>query len=104
MARFLRILQTAVDPADVRVVRDLFDEDIVPAFAVLEGCLGIELVMSVEHNAGGLVEGCAISRWESRESMDSGVASRGARESQVRIIELLRQEPVIRVFEVLCPT
>lgn len=103
MAQFLRILQTAVDPADVRTVRELFADDIVTAYGDLAGCLSIELVMSVKHNAGGLVEGCAISRWESLEAMENGVSSRAARESQVRIFELLRQEPVVRVFEVLCP-
>lgn len=103
MAPFVRLFQTAVDPADVGTVRDLFADDILPAFEALDGCLGVELALSVEPNAGGLVEGCAISRWASLEAMDGGLASRGARESQVRIFELLRQEPVVRVFEVLCP-
>jgi quinol monooxygenase YgiN len=103
MAQFLRVFQTAVDPSDVDTVRRLFLDDILPAYSSLPGCLGMELAMSVEHNAGGLVEGWAISRWESRDAMDSAVASRGARESQVRVFELLRQEPVVRVFEVLCP-
>lgn len=104
MTQFLRVLQTAVDPTDVDTVRDLFADDIVPAYQGLAGCLGIELVMNVQHNAGGLVEGCAISRWDSHDAMDAAVASRGARESHVRVFELLRQEPVVRVFEVLCPT
>ncbi|MEO6121870.1 MAG: hypothetical protein ABIW46_01175 [Acidimicrobiales bacterium] len=103
MNQVLRVFQTAVDPADIATVRELFAEDIVPAYAGLVGCLGVELVMSVDHNAGGLVEGAAISRWASLDEMDRGVSSRDARESQVRIFELLRQEPVVRVFEVLCP-
>ncbi len=103
MAQFLRIFQTAVDPADVQTVRDLFADDIVTAYADLTGCLAVELLMSVATNAGGLVEGCAISRWESLDAMEAGLSSRAAREAQVRIVELLRQEPVVRVFEVLCP-
>lgn len=104
VTQFVRVFQTAVDPADVATVRGLFADDIVPAYRNLDGCLSVELLMSVDHNAGGLVEGCAYSRWASREAMDAGLASREAREAQVRIIELLRQEPVVRVFEVLCPS
>lgn len=103
MTEFMRVFQTAVDPADVETVSQLFTDDILPAYTQLPGCLGVELVMSVEHNAGGLVEGAAISRWSSRDAMDNGVSSRTARESQVRIFQLLRQEPVLRVFEVVCP-
>jgi quinol monooxygenase YgiN len=96
----LRLLQSSVDPADVDAVRRLFADDVLPAFEALPGCLGIELLMSVESNAGGLVEGAAASRWESQAAMDAGMASRQVSEAQVRIFELLRQEPVVRVFEV----
>ncbi|MEY2568355.1 MAG: hypothetical protein QOE35_2884 [Actinomycetota bacterium] len=96
----LRFLQSAVDPADIDNVRRLFTDDVLPAFRALPGCIGIELLMSLETNAGGLVEGAALSRWESREAMDEGMASRQVHEAQVRIFELLCQEPIIRVFEV----
>jgi len=101
MGQFLRVFQTAVDPADVDTVRRLFGEDVLPAVESRPGCRGIELVMSVEHNAGGLVEGWALSRWDSRDAMEEAIASREVRESQVRVFELLRQEPVVRVFEVI---
>ena len=100
MTQCIRMLQSAVDPADIDTVVQLFADDVVPAFTGIDGCLGIELLMSVESNAGGLVEGAALSRWESREAMEKGVNSRQAAEAQVRIIELLRQEPVVRIFEV----
>jgi hypothetical protein len=32
--------------------------------------------------------------------MDEGLASRQVAEAQVRVFELLRQEPVVRIFEV----
>lgn len=96
----LRLLQSAVDPADIDTVRKLFTADVLPAFRSLPGCLGIELLVSTESNAGGLVEGAALSRWESREAMEAGMASRQVGEAQVRVFELLRQEPVVRVFEV----
>ncbi len=101
MTQTLRLFQSTIDPADVDTIRRLFMDDILPAYQRLDGCIAIELVMRTEPNAGGLVEGAALSRWESRDAMDRGVASRMAQEAQVRILALLRQEPVVRVFEVL---
>jgi len=97
----LRLFQSAVDPADVEELRSLFLDDVKSAFEAVEGCLGIELIMNTEKNAGGLVEGAAISRWVTREAMAEGVESRAVAEAQVRIFQLLRQEPVVRVFEVI---
>ena len=99
----VRILQSAVDPGDIATMRQLFADDVLPVFEALDGCHGIELLMSLESNAGGLVEGAAVSRWASREAMDGGMASRQVAEAQVRVFELLRQEPVVRVFDVLTP-
>jgi quinol monooxygenase YgiN len=101
MPEALRLFQSTIDPADVDRVRRLFKDDILPVYDRLPGCLGIELVMRTEPNAGGLVEGAALSRWASREAMETAMASRPVQEAQVRIFELLRQEPVVRVFEVL---
>ena len=101
MPEYVRVFQSAIDPADLDRVRQLFADDVAPAFRGLTGCLSIELVMSCDHNAGGLVEGAAISRWESRHAMEEAVGSRPAREGMVRILQVLRQEPVTRVFEVV---
>ncbi|MGQ0521571.1 MAG: antibiotic biosynthesis monooxygenase family protein [Actinomycetota bacterium] len=98
---FIRMFQTAVDPADLGEVRRLFSDDILPVYRDLPGCISIELAISVDHNPGGLVECAAVSRWRGGEAMESAMASRAAREAQVRVFELLRQEPVVRVFEVL---
>jgi quinol monooxygenase YgiN len=97
----LRLFQSAVDPSDVDAVRKLFTDDVAPAFRHLDGCLSIELIIGFETNAGGLVDGAAISRWSSREAMEKALASREAREGLVRILGLLRQEPVTRLFEVV---
>lgn len=101
MPEVLRLFQTAVHPADVDELRRLFADDVAPVFTKVEGCLGIELAVSVDHNAGGLVEGAAVSRWESREAMEEVLDSRAVKEAQVRIFTLLRQEPVVRVYEIL---
>jgi quinol monooxygenase YgiN len=100
MTQILRILQSAVDPADIESVKQLFAADVFPVFRTLDGCLGIELLVSAESNAGGLVEGAALSRWETRKAMEDGMASRQVAEAQVRVFQLLRQEPVVRIFEV----
>jgi quinol monooxygenase YgiN len=97
----LRMFQTAVDPADLATVRQLFADDILPAFRDMPGCVSMELVLSVDHNPGGLLECAAVSRWETADVMEAAMTSRAAKEAQVRIFELLRQEPVVRVFEVL---
>ena len=101
MSEFMRLYQSAIDPADVDEMRRLFVDDVVPAFDRTTGCLGIELAVTVEPNAGGLVEGTAISRWSSLEEMDAAIASHGVQEALVRVRQLLRQEPVSKVLEVL---
>ena len=101
MPEYLRVYQSAVDPADVDEIRRLFADDVVPAFTRSPGCLGLELTVSIEPNAGGLVEGLAISRWASLDEMASAVGSHEVREALVRIRQLLRQEPVSKVLQVL---
>ena len=101
MPQFLRLYQSAVAPADVEEIKRLFVNDVVPAFAGSSGCLGIELAVNVAPNAGGLVEGTAISRWSSLDEMAVAIASHEVREALVRVRQLLRQEPVSKVLEVL---
>jgi len=101
MAEYLRLYQSAVDPADVDEMHRLFVDDVVPVFVHAPGCLGMELTVSVEPNAGGLMEGAAISRWSSLEEMAAALESREVREAVVRVRELLRQEPVSKVMQVL---
>lgn len=100
MTTFVRMFQSSVDPADIAAVRQLFDDDVKPAFTSAAGCEGIELLVGCDENAGGLVAGMAVSRWTSAEAMEEALASRPVNEALVRILELLRQEPVTRVFEV----
>ena len=101
MAEFLRLYQSAVAPADVEEIKRLFVDDVVPAFSGASGCLGIELAVTVAPNAGGLVEGTAISRWSSLDDLAAAIASHEVREALVRVRQLLRQEPVSKVLEVL---
>ena len=99
--QYLRLFQSAVDPADVEDVRKLFEDDVVPTFTAQAGCLGIELVVNIEKNAGGLVEGAALSRWTSLDAMETALSARAVIDTLVRVRQLLRQEPVSKVYEVL---
>ena len=101
MAQYLRLFQTAVDPADVVEVTRLFEDDVKPVFGAMAGCLSIELIVSTEKNAGGLVDGAALSRWASLEEMEVALQSREVAEALIRVRQLLRQEPISKVFEVL---
>jgi len=101
MSAFLRLYQSAVAPADVEEMQRLFVDDVLPAFSHRPGCLGIELTVAVEPNAGGLVEGAAISRWSSLDDMAAAMVSHEVQEALVRVRQLLRQEPVSKVLEVL---
>lgn len=101
MPEFLRLYQSAVDPADVVEMQRLFADDVVPIFAARPGCLGVELAVNIEPSAGGLVEGAAISRWASLEDMASAMASHEVQEALVRVRQLLRQEPVSKVLQLL---
>jgi len=97
---YLRLYLTAVDPADVEDVRRLFHDDVQPAFAGMDGCVDLQLVVGLEKNAGGLVEAGLVSRWSTAAGMDAAFASREVSEGIVRFRELLRQEPVTKVFEI----
>jgi quinol monooxygenase YgiN len=97
---FVRLFFSAVDPSDSDEIRRIFIEDVKPAFEQL-GCRSIELLVNVEPNAGGLLEGVVTSRWDSRDAMEKALRSRTVAESLVRARQLLRLEPLARTFEVL---
>ena len=101
MAEYLRLSSTAVDPADVAEMQRLFADDVRPAFVGRPGCMDVELAVCVTHNAGGLIDAEAISRWASLAEMDAALASREIQEAMVRIRQILRHEPVSKVLEIL---
>ena len=101
MPEYLRLYQSAVDPSDLEEMHRLFLDDVVPAFTKRPGCLAMELTVAIEPNAGGLMEGAAISRWSSLDDMAAALASREVQEAIVRVRQLLRQEPVSKVMQVL---
>lgn len=98
---YLRFFSTAVDPSDVDEVRRIFAEDIKPAFEGMAGCTALELVISIEKSAGGLVDGAVLSHWASLDELNAALESRTVAESMVRILPFLQIEPVIKTFEIL---
>jgi hypothetical protein len=78
---YVRFFSSAVDPTDVDEVQRIFAEDIKPAFEGMPGCSSI--------------------RWSSLKELDAGIESRAASESLVRLLPLLRLEPVTRTYEVI---
>ncbi|HEX4778071.1 MAG TPA: antibiotic biosynthesis monooxygenase [Acidimicrobiia bacterium] len=97
----VRFFFSAVDPADRSEIARVFAEDVKPAFEAEEGCVGVELLVSADENAGGLVEGAVVSRWRDDADVERALGSRGVAESLVRVRQLLRLEPVIRMFAVV---
>lgn len=95
----VRMFFSAVDPADIDEVRRIFTEDVRPAFDEL-GCRSSELLASTEPNAGGLIEGVMISRWNTRSDIERALDARPIAESLVRVRQYLRLEPITRTFEV----
>ena len=100
MPTYLRLYQSAVDPADVDEVRRLFVDDVRSIFAGADGCMSVELAISLEKSAGGLVEGAVVTRWTSLAAMEAAVSSRPVKEAIVRFRQLLRQQPVAKVYEI----
>lgn len=98
---YVRLFLSAIDPEDLVTIERMFNDDVRPALTKQPGCEGVELVANVRRNAGGLVEGAAISRWATLDDLEHALDQREVQESIVRVRQLLRQEPVTKTFEVL---
>lgn len=98
---YVRMFMSSIDPNDMPAVQRIFNDDVRPALLKQPGCESVELVANVQRNAGGLVEGAAVSRWRSLNELEEALAQREVQESIVRVRQLLRQEPVTKTYEVL---
>lgn len=98
---YVRMFMSSVDPDDLPSVQRMFNDDVAPALLEQPGCESVELVANVQRNAGGLVEGAAISRWRSMEELEAALETRAVQESLVRVRQFLRQEPVTKTYEIL---
>jgi hypothetical protein len=98
---YVRMFLTALDPSDVETVRDTVLAEIKPVFEALDSCLSVDLLVSVEQNAGGLVDGCILSRWDSLDDLTEAVSSPVILDAVNRLRPLLRQEPIGRIYELV---
>ncbi|MGH9246232.1 MAG: hypothetical protein ACRD29_18365 [Acidimicrobiales bacterium] len=97
---YVRMFMTALDPADADKIQEIVDDDVKPVFREF-ACRSVDLLVSSEPNAGGLVDGCILSRWDSLEELNAAVSSAPIVDAVQRLRGLLRQEPVTRIYEVI---
>ena len=98
---YARLFSSQLDPSAIEQFRTIFANELRPLFAQVGGCETIDLLVATEPNAGGLVEGCIIARWTTLDAIDAAYARDDVRAVAQRLLRLLRQEPVISVYEVL---
>jgi hypothetical protein len=98
---YVRMFLTALDPSDVDTVRSVVLAEIKPVFEAIDSCISVELLVSIEQNAGGLVDGCILSRWESLDELRQAVSSPEILDVVNRLRPLLRQEPIGRIYELV---
>jgi hypothetical protein len=98
---YVRMFMSALDPGDVDKVKRILDDEVRPVFEALEGCQSVDLLVSSEQNAGGLVDGCVLSRWATLDQLTAALASPPIVDATQRLRGVLRQEPVTRIYQVL---
>lgn len=95
----VRIFDTAMDPIDVEKGKELFRQQVRPAFDSFDGCHGVEMVIGVEEHSQDLVDVASISRWDSLESIEQATTSDDYKEALEEIRKLFQQAPIVRHFE-----
>ena len=96
----IRIFDTAMDPGDIEVAKQLFRDQVRPAFLGFEGCTGIDMCIGVEEHSGELLDVASISRWDSIEAVQAAAATDEYQEALAEIRKLFAQNPIVRHFEV----
>ena len=96
----IRIFDTAMDPGDIERAKQLFRDEVRPAFLGFQGCTGIDMCIGVEEHSGELLDVASISRWESIEAVQAAAATDEYKEALAEIRKLFAQNPIVRHFEV----
>lgn len=97
----IRIFDTAVDPADVEAAKQLFRDQVRPAFLGFDGCRSIDMVIGVEEHSGDLVDVASISRWDSSEAVEAATSTAEYQDALEEIRKLFAQSPIVRHFSVV---
>lgn len=96
----VRIFDTAMDPADIEKGKQLFRDEVKPAFERFEGCHDVEMVIGVEEHSQDLVDIASISHWDSLEAIEKATSSDEYADALDEIRRLFQQAPLVRHFEV----
>lgn len=96
----IRIFDTAMDPDDIEKAKQLFRDQVRPAFLTFEGCTGIDMCIGVEEHSGDLIDVASISRWETLDAVRAATVTEGYQEALAEIRKLFAQNPIVRHFEV----
>jgi heme-degrading monooxygenase HmoA len=96
----IRIFDTAMDPGDIETAKQLFREQVRPAFEGFQGCTGIDMCIGVEEHSGELVDVASISRWDSLGAVQAAAVTEEYQEALAEIRKLFAQNPIVRHFEV----
>ena len=97
----IRMFDTALDPDDVEHAKELFRTQVRPAFESFAGCHGIDMYMGLEAHSGGLVDVAALSRWDSRDSIEAATKTPEYNEALTELKKLFQQVPLVRHFEIV---
>jgi quinol monooxygenase YgiN len=95
----VRIFDTSVDPGDVELGKQLFREQVKPAFLAFDGCHDIEMLINIGEHSGDLVEIAAISRWDSVAAIEAATKTPEYERALEELRKLFAQSPIIRHFE-----
>ena len=97
----IRIFDTAIDPDDVEKTKELFKNEVVPAFERFDGCRSVEMTIGIEEHSGDLVDIASISRWDSMEQIQTATKTEEYRDALANIRTLFQRAPIIRHFELV---
>ncbi len=95
----IRIFDTAVDPDNVERGKQLFRDQVRPAFEGFPGCNGIEMLIGLKPGSGGFIDVTAVSRWDSLEDIDAATQTEEYDECLRDLRELFEKTPIVRHFE-----
>ena len=94
----VRIFDTSVDPGDVDLAIQLFNDEVLPVFLAFDGCHGIEMLVSVDEHSGDLVQIAAVSRWASTEAIEAATKTNEYEVALSNLRKLFVHSPIVRHF------
>ncbi len=97
----LRMFDTAIDPQDIERAKELFRDQVQPAFEAFDGCSGIEMYLGIEEHSRGLVDVAAISKWDSMAAIEKVIGTEEYTETLAELKKLFQQTPIVRHFETI---